>query len=171
MRGGLAYPLLLRLFLRKDFDMSREEVGNAAIETRAQVPVLLVEDEPDYALLVQESLQDANDPNVVHVVRSGEEAIAYLSGEGKFADRAVYPFPSLILLDLRMPGVGGYGVLRWLHAHPELSLYVVVLSSIQSPKEIDVAYELGARFFWAKSDCNTLKDRVRDLKESWHCLN
>lgn len=67
--------------------------------------------------------------------------------------------------------MGGYGVLRWLRTHPEIELYVVVLSSVQCSKEIDVVYELGARFFWAKSDCDKLRDRVRDLKESWHCLN
>jgi DNA-binding NarL/FixJ family response regulator len=78
---------------------------------------------------------------------------------------------NLVLLDLRMPGMGGYGVLRWLRTHPEIELYVVVLSSVQCSKEIDVVYELGARFFWAKSDCDKLRDRVRDLKESWHCLN
>jgi CheY-like chemotaxis protein len=105
----------------------------------------------------------------VQLVESGEEAIAYLSGQGRFADRAAHPFPLLVLLDLRMPGIGGFGVLRWLCAHSELkeSLDIIALSAIQSSKEIDVVYELGAHYFWAKSDCAALKDQVCRVHESW----
>ena len=143
------------------------------VETLNSPPILLVEDERDHALLIQDALQSARTSRPVQVVESGEQAIAYLSGEGVFADRTAYPFPSLVLLDLRMPGIGGFGVLRWLRAHPNLSqqLNVVVLSALQSPKEIDVAYELGARLYWAKKDCVALQERVRLLMASFPGLN
>jgi CheY-like chemotaxis protein len=100
------------------------------------------------------------------VAKSGEEAIAYLSGEGQFAERATHPFPFLMLLDLHMPGIGGFGVLRWLQNHPEVNekLQVVVLSSDQSSREIELAGELGVKQYWVKSDWMLLRQRIRDLK-------
>jgi CheY-like chemotaxis protein len=133
----------------------------------SRMPVLLVEDEPDYALLVQEALRETENTHQVYVVQSGEEAIAYLSGAQKYGDRAVYPFPVLMLLDLKMPGIGGMGVLRWLREHPELKLNLVVLSSVQSSNEIAAVSELGVKFFWVKTDCNTLREKIHRLEDSY----
>jgi CheY-like chemotaxis protein len=137
------------------------------------VPILVVEDEPDYALLIQECIQDPSAPYLLRAVESGEAAIAYLSGDGVFADRDQYPFPFLILLDLKMPGTGGFGVLRWLLAHPEIKhkLIVIILSGIQSAKEVEVVYELGAQLFWAKADTDLLQHELRRLRDSWLRLN
>jgi CheY-like chemotaxis protein len=130
--------------------------------------ILLVEDQPYQALLVQDALKQDSDFTLVQVLQSGEEAIAYLSGEGKFTDRATYPFPFLMLLDLNMPGIGGFGVLRWLQTRSDVNekLHTVVLSSIQSSKEIELASELGAKQFWVKSDWMLLCQKIRDLKAS-----
>ena len=118
------------------------------------LPILLVEDEPDQALLVQDVLKEDGVFALLQVVQSGEEAIAYLSGAGRFADRATYPFPFLMLLDLKMPGIGGFGVLRWLQTRPDLKeeMQTVVLSSAQVSKEIGLAGELGVKWYWVKSD-------------------
>jgi CheY-like chemotaxis protein len=134
-----------------------------------RVPILVVEDENDQAQLIQDVLQNSKTPPLVQRVENGEEAIAYLSGEGKYSDRNAYPFPFLVLLDLRMPGMGGFGVLRWLCAHLDLRqrLNLIVLSSVQSTKDIEVVYELGAQFFWAKLDCDDLQARVQRLQDSW----
>jgi len=134
-----------------------------------RVPILVVEDEQDQAQLIQDVLQNSPTPPVVSRVDSGEEAIAYLAGEGKYSDRNTYPFPFLVLLDLRMPGMGGFGVLRWLCAHLDVrqKLNLIVLSSVQSAKDIEVVYELGAQFFWAKLDCDDLQARVQRLQDSW----
>jgi CheY-like chemotaxis protein len=141
------------------------------VETKADKPdtVLIVEDERDHALLVKDVFQSSSHPCLIRLVQSGEEAIAYLSGEGKFADRTAHPFPALMLLDLRMHGIGGFGVLRWLQGQPALrqKLTVVVLSVTESSREIDVVYELGAQSFWPKADFNTLSERVRALQMSW----
>ncbi len=145
------------------------QVQQAAVDLGKSAPILLVEDEGDQALLIQQTLEDADSPPEVKVVESGEAAIDYLSGAGKFADRSAYPFPFLVLLDMKMPGIGGFGVLRWLQQHPDLmeTLNVVILSSVTSTKEVEVAYELGAVFYWSKSDSAKLQERVRLLRESW----
>jgi len=98
----------------------------------------------------------------VHLVHSGEEAIAYLAGKGEFSDRGAHPFPFVVLLDLKMPGMGGFGVLRWLSGERDLKdkLNVIVLSSSESVKEIEVVHELGAKFFWAKSECHRLGEKI-----------
>ena len=73
--------------------------------------VLLAEDDPDDVLLTQLAFERARLANPLQVVRDGEEAIAYLSGEGAFADRDRFPMPILLLLDLKMPKMDGFQVL------------------------------------------------------------
>jgi CheY-like chemotaxis protein len=138
-----------------------------AIDTR--VPILLVEDEDDQAALIQDALQGTDNPNRVERVASGEAAVAYLSGEGEYGNRGLHPFPQLMLLDLRMPGMGGFGVLRWLKAHPKVrdQVDVIVLSSVQCRREIEVVYELGAQYYWMKTDYRELQHQVQMLKLSW----
>ncbi len=141
----------------------------AAIEGRNAAPILLVEDEPDQAQLVQDIVSGWEHPRQVQWANCGEQAIAYLAGEGPYADRACYPLPSIVLLDLKMPGIGGFGVLRWLQQHPEVhqAVNVIVLSSTQSQKDVDVVYELGARHYWPKADCGTLQERIETVEDFW----
>ena len=131
-------------------------------------PILLVEDEADQAALVREALEGDDEFRLLPVVENGEQAIAYLAGEGQFADRATHPFPFVMLLDLKMPGIGGFGVLRWLQGHPEINqkLHTVVLSSAQSSKEIEMAGGLGLKHYWVKSDWMLLRQRLRQFKAS-----
>ena len=132
--------------------------------------ILLVEDEPDDVQLIRENIEQSEPPPQVRVVENGEEAVAYLSGQGRFADRTAYPQPFLVLLDLKMPGMGGFGVLRWLREHQDLAagLHVAILSAVRSAKDTEVAYELGAKFYWSKADCDKLQERIWLLEESWH---
>src|SRR5436190_23460124 len=83
-------------------------------------PVLLAEDDPDDVLLTHIAFEKARLANPLQVVRDGEEAIAYLQGEGRFADRRKYPLPILLLLDLKMPKINGFQVLEWLRHEPVL---------------------------------------------------
>src|SRR5207237_10670820 len=95
-----------------------------------QAVILLVEDRGDDVLLIQRAFKRASLNNPVQVVRDGEQAISYLAGEGIFRNRAEYPLPWLILLDLKMPRVDGFEVLKWIRSQPELRrLIVVVLTS------------------------------------------
>lgn len=133
-------------------------------------PVLLAEDNPDDVFLIRRAFQDARAPNPVHVVGNGDEAIQYLAGEGKYTDRAAFPFPALFLLDLKMPVKDGLEVLRWLNQHPEIpkKLPVVVLSSTELPNETQMAYAMDIQACIVKPiGYSELRERIRILKEYW----
>ena len=113
--------------------------------------ILIAEDNEDHVLLLRRALQRGALLNPVFVVNDGEETIAYLQGEGKFADRYEYPLPSLLLLDLKMPKKNGFEVLEWIRQQPGLRrLRIVVLTTSDAPQDIDRAYELGANAFMVK---------------------
>jgi len=106
---------------------------------------------PGVILLVRRAFKAAFIDNPLHVVRDGEEAIAYLQGEGMYSNRAENPLPSLILLDLKMPRLDGLGVLRWIRSQQGFSgTAVVILSSSDQPENIRQAYEAGATSFHVK---------------------
>jgi CheY-like chemotaxis protein len=133
-------------------------------------PVLLAEDNPNDAELVRRAFREANALNPVHVVGDGDQAIQYLAGEGKYADRAAYPFPVLFLLDLKMPVKDGLEVLRWLHEHPDIpgKLPVVVLSSTELPTETQMAYAMDIQACIVKPlSYAALREKIRILKDYW----
>ena len=113
--------------------------------------ILLVEDRSDDILLIQRAFQRAVIKNPLVVTRDGQEAIDYLSGHGMFRNRAEYPLPWLVLLDLKMPRVDGFEVLKWIRSQPELRrMIVLVLTSSADMKVVNAAYELGANSFLVK---------------------
>ena len=113
--------------------------------------ILLVEDNADDAALLRRAFIKARVMNPLHFARSGEEAIAYLGGSGKYANRAEFPLPSLVLLDLKMPGMDGFDVLRWVRQdHALKALRVVVLSYSDDMRDVNTAYKLGANSFLIK---------------------
>jgi CheY-like chemotaxis protein len=113
--------------------------------------ILLAEDRDDDVILIRRAFKKANILNPLHVVGDGEEAIAYLKGEGQYANRAEYPLPDLLLLDLKMPRQSGFEVLSWIRQEPHLSgLRVVVLTSSDEIRDVNRAYQLGANSFLVK---------------------
>jgi len=113
--------------------------------------ILIAEDNDDHVVLLRRALKKGAILNPIFVVNDGEEVVAYLKGEGKFADRYEYPLPGLLLLDLKMPKKNGFEVLQWIRQQPFLKrLRVVVLTTSDNPQDIDRAYELGANSFIVK---------------------
>ncbi|PWU10767.1 MAG: two-component system response regulator [Verrucomicrobia bacterium] len=116
-----------------------------------QAVFLLVEDDENDIVLIRRSFIKANVLNPVYVVRSGEEAIEYLSGDGKYANRHEYPLPGLILLDLRLGKMDGLDVLRWVRKQTGLSnLRVVILTASDDMRDVNAAYQAGANSFLIK---------------------
>jgi two-component system response regulator len=105
--------------------------------------------------------------NPIQVVTDGQQAIDYLRGAGKFADRAKFPLPCLILLDLKLPYVMGLDVLKWIRQQPRVSL-VVMLTASGNDADIAAAYRLGANAFMTKpSESGKFEDMVKALKDFW----
>src|SRR5215468_4934526 len=104
--------------------------------------ILLVEDREDDIILIKKAFQEARLVNPVQTVRNGEEAIDYLNGAGKYRNRAEFPLPELVLLDLKMPRIDGFEVLRWVRAQSSLkALRIVVLTSSDRINDVTLAYQ------------------------------
>ena len=131
--------------------------------------ILLVEDREDDILLIRRAFKKAFLNNPLFVVRDGEEAIDYLRGEAKYSNRKEFPLPDLLLLDLKMPRVDGFGVLKWLRQQPGLSsLRVVVLTSSDYISDVNRAYELGANSFMVKPlDFENFLELSRVMTNYW----
>src|SRR4051812_44947716 len=131
--------------------------------------VLLVDDREDDILLSQQAFARASVPNQLFAVRDGAEAIAYLQGDGRFANRAEFPLPHLLLLDINMPKVDGFGVLKWVRSNPELgNLRVVMLTTSDEMTDIDKAYSMGVNSYVVKPvKFNSFVDLIGFLLRFW----
>lgn len=109
--------------------------------------VLVIEDDPDHAALIQAAFAYQGRPCHVHVTGSSEEAMDYLLGRWPFGDRVRHPFPHVMILDLGLPGMDGLGFLRWLQSRPETwSATPVVVFTANAERGVAVqAYAFGAR--------------------------
>jgi len=134
-----------------------------------QAVILIAEDSEDDIALIRLAFKKSNLLNPVQWVRDGEEAIAYLKGEGIFANRVEYPLPALLLLDLKMPKKNGFDVLQWARQQPGLNaLRIVVLTTSQEIRDVNNAYQLGANSFLVKpTDLNDFVTMTRALAGYW----
>ncbi len=136
--------------------------------------ILLAEDDPNDVILFRRAMGIASlSPESLHVVRDGEEAISYLSGQAAYADRDCYPLPALLLLDLKMPRKSGLEVLSWLRRQPELRhLIVVFLTSSNSAEDIRLAYEAGVNSYLVKPvEFSELVEMIRNVGIYWLDFN
>ena len=135
--------------------------------------ILLAEDDANDVLLIQRAFQRNLVSNPVQVVRDGNEAVAYLSGQAPFADRERHPLPVLMLMDLKMPRKSGLEVLEWVRQQPGLKrLPIIVLTSSNQSPDINRAYELGANSYLVKpAGFDSLLDLVKNLDMYWLILN
>ncbi|GMV50135.1 response regulator [Nitrospirales bacterium NOB] len=104
--------------------------------------MLIAEDNEDDIVLIQEAFTDGNLIERIAVVRDGEEALAYLRGEGRYHRT---PLPGMVLLDINMPKKSGLEVLREVKADPRLrAIPVVMLTVSERDEDILRSYEQGA---------------------------
>ena len=113
--------------------------------------ILLVEDDYNDVLLIRRAFRKAKISPPMSIVTDGDEAIAYLSQDGQYADTESFPVPLLVLLDLKLPRRSGLEVLAWLRQQPELKrLLVVVLTSSKESSDLAKAYDLGVNSYLVK---------------------
>lgn len=132
---------------------------------------LLVEDDENDATLVQLEFAKAQLPICLQVVGDGSEAIDYIRGTGRFANRDEFPMPDVILLDLKMPRINGFEFLAWLRNESPKSCHlipVVIMSSSGLTVDVDRAYDLGANSYLVKPvNWRQFKERMQALGIYW----
>lgn len=128
--------------------------------------VLLIEDSPTDIALTQEGLKVAQFDNKLTVVEDGADALDYLHGRGNFGDRRL---PDLVLLDLNIPKVSGFDVLKQIKHNDELKqIPVVVLTTSKDDHDIMHAYREFANCFISKPvDFGKFTDIVRAIDSFW----
>ena len=135
--------------------------------------IVLVEDNPDDVELTLRAFEKANIANEVQVVRDGAEALDLLLARGAHEGREPADDPHLVLLDLKLPRLGGLEVLRELRRHPRTELMpVVVLTSSQEERDVVESYRLGANSYVRKPvDFAEFAEATRQLGLYWLVLN
>jgi CheY-like chemotaxis protein len=129
--------------------------------------VIIAEDSEDDLILLQRALRTSDKLTVVHTVSSGCEAIRYLTGQGLYADRTTYPFPHLLITDLKMPGFNGLDLLEWLQDHPIPQLVVMMLTGSSRESDIAATEKLRADAYFTKPHCH---EKLMELILTIECL-
>lgn len=112
---------------------------------------ILLADDDEYDVFLWKRLLSQAGDFCVQVVHDGASAVRYLAGEGEFADRCRFPFPSCVILDLKLPQLDGLEILEWMSAHPICSqIQTVVCSGSECPDDRERAQKLGACSFVSK---------------------
>lgn len=151
---------------------AKESGGQVALSPRAAEEsgaVLYVEDEEGDQMFMERVFKGKGLAGRLQMVGDGRGAIDYLSGAGKYADREKYPVPSLVLLDLNLPQVPGFEVLKWMRNNPDFARTPVVVFSSSTREDDRVkAKELGADEFVAKPSSGLkFAEVVEGLQERW----
>jgi CheY-like chemotaxis protein len=135
--------------------------------------ILLVEDNAMDVVLTLDAFKEAKLKNKIYVTRNGEEALNYLFGRDKYSNRDEFPIPGLILLDLKMPGIDGFEVLRQIKSTEKLKrIPVIILTSSKEEGDRTLSYDIGANSYLLKPvSFDGFTDVVRKIDDYWFTLN
>jgi CheY-like chemotaxis protein len=138
----------------------------------AHATILLADDDDDDVFLLDRAFREARVPNPRNRVADGTEVIAYLEGDGQYGDREKFPYPLFLLLDLQMPSMNGFEVLKWIRQHPRHKrLPVIALTGHESKPVLRQAYELGVNSLHKKpSSFDELVQLVEGLQSYWQLI-
>lgn len=135
--------------------------------------ILLVEDEAAHVELTQRAIRKAGHANRTDAVGDGEEALDYLFNRGKYADKKKYPLPCLVLLDIKLPGMDGIGVLRKIKGDPNLKrIPVIMLTTSNREEDIAASYRHYANSYLTKPvGFKEFEEKIRQLDSYWMLVN
>lgn len=124
---------------------------DVSMDKKMPIKILMADDDADDKMLAKEALQESRVINDLYFVSNGVELLAYLRGEGKFADRSTYPFPGLVLLDLNMPKMDGREALAAIKSDKNIrAVPVVILTTSKAEEDMFKSYDLGAASYITK---------------------
>lgn len=131
--------------------------------------ILVAEDNPDEALLLQRAFKKTGLDVRIHICADGNEACEYLRGEKAFNDRSKFPFPNMVITDLKMPRCNGFELLERMQADLQCSVFPrVVLSASAEVRDVQQAFRTGANCYLQKpARFEDLVCMVRRLCEFW----
>jgi len=137
------------------------------------VDILLVEDNPDHAILTRRVLEENMVINKVYIVEDGEEALDFMYRRGKYTDRKDLPNPGLILLDVKLPKLNGFEVLKTLKSDPEFrKIPVVMLTTSSRDEEVARGYAEGANSYVSKPvRFDEFTEKVKGIGIYWGMVN
>ena len=135
--------------------------------------ILLVEDNRMDVELTLDAFKEARLLNTIYVSPNGQDALNYLFGRDKYADRITYPMPNLVLLDLKLPGIDGFEVLRQVKSAPILKrLPVVILTSSKEEGDRALTYDIGANSYIVKPvSFDGFLGVIKQIEGYWISLN
>ena len=130
--------------------------------------LLVVDDDENDRFFIERSFQKLNLDYRIHGLTSGDQAIAFITGGGKYADREKFQFPSYIITDLKMPDGDGFKLLDFIKQNPALSIIpVVMLSASNDPDDIRQAYLLGASSYFNKPSAVGMERLIKKIHDYW----
>jgi CheY-like chemotaxis protein len=131
--------------------------------------ILVVDDDPHDLFFIESAFRTIGVKDPIHAIHGGQEAIAYMMGEGKYSDRSVYAYPTFITTDLKMPGTDGFAILEHLKKNPAWAVVpTVVLSASRDLDDIKKAYMLGASSYHVKpTSIDDLRQLLKVVHDYW----
>lgn len=131
--------------------------------------LLVIDDDPNDLYLIERTFRLVGVHGPIQLLESGVEAIDYLKGNGRYADRNLYAYPTFIMTDLNMPCADGFTVLEYLKSNPESAIIpTVVLTSSHDKDDIKKSYMLGASSYHVKPQSpEKLQQLLKILHEYW----
>lgn len=169
-----AKDLGARSYYTKPVDFTKlvgvaKDINRRWLSRRLPPGLLIVDDDDNDRFLIARAFEKLNVGYQIQPLKNGHEALAFIKGEGIYADRKTYPFPSFILTDLKMPEGDGFEILSYLQEHPEILIVpVVMLSGSSDPNDVRHAYLLGASSFIVKPPgIDGLESIVQKLHYYW----
>jgi CheY-like chemotaxis protein len=131
--------------------------------------ILLIEDEATDAILIQRAFEKVGIRNPIAHLANGDAALAYFEGINEYSDRLRFPLPVLVILDLKLPGMGGLQLLKWIRTKRDLRLIpVIVLTGSADSTDVQAAYEAGANSYLLKpADRSEIIRVIEAVEQYW----
>lgn len=144
------------------------------MESASDKRILLVEDDPSDARLIQRAFDKAGIGSFISRLSNGDDAVAYLRGDVPYSNRVLHPIPDLVLLDIKLPRRSGFEVLHWIRAQKSGlgRTPVIMLTSSQHSIDVNRAYDLGVNSYLVKPDnSRELQSLAEEFRQYWMDMN